>query len=140
VLFPHDQRYGSASGVFHLALGAGRATVCSSSPKFGEAREIFGRQIPAAFAPARDVAAWSTAIETMLSNPALRLEAEGLAREAAQATSWTTVGARYVQLYREVATRAKMIETQTGKTGKTGKTGEQTAEKAADAAQGLPPA
>ena len=107
VLFPHDQRYGSASGVFHLALGAGRATVCSSSPKFGEAREIFGRQIPSAFAPARDVAAWSAAIESMLSNPALRLEAEALAREAAHATSWTSIAVQYDQLYREVAARAK---------------------------------
>ena len=109
VLFPHDQRYGSASGVFHLALGAGRATVCSSSPKFGEAREIFGRQIPAAFAPARDVGAWATAIETMLSSPALRLEAEGLARDAALATSWTTLGARYDQLYRQVAARPETV-------------------------------
>ena len=109
VLFPHDQRYGSASGVFHLALGAGRATVCSSSPKFGEAREIFGRQIPGAFAPARDPAAWATAIRTMLMSEPLRLEAETLARDAAQATSWPVLGARYAQLYRQVAPQAVAI-------------------------------
>jgi glycosyltransferase involved in cell wall biosynthesis len=128
VLFPHDQRYGSASGVFHLALGAGRATVCSSSPKFGEAREIFGRQIPAAFAPARDPAAWATAIETMLMSEPLRLEAEALAREAARATSWPMLGTRYNQLYRQVASQSA-VESVAKSATTTG-----------DAARGTPPA
>jgi len=103
VLFPHDQSYGSASGVFHLALGAGRATICSGSPKFGEAREIFGRYIPEAFAPTRNVAAWATAIESMLSNPELLREAESLARTAAVSTSWDEVAKRTLRLYREVS-------------------------------------
>jgi len=99
VLFPHDQRYGSASGVFHLALGAGRATVCSSSPKFGEAREIFGRHIPAAVAPTRDVEAWATAIQTMLASSTLCREAETLASRAAAETSWDVIANRHLELY-----------------------------------------
>jgi glycosyltransferase involved in cell wall biosynthesis len=115
VLFPHDQRYGSASGVFHLALGAGRATVCSSSPKFGEAREIFERQIPAVFAPARDVTAWATSIASMLSSETLRLQAEALARGAALATSWTNVGARHQQLYQSLAARSTTVTAENGR-------------------------
>lgn len=103
VLFPHDQRYGSASGVFHLALGAGRATLCSSSPKFGEAREIFGTHVKAAFAPTRDVDAWTAAMQTMLSNLDLRLEAEGLARAAATKTSWDVIAKCHLGLYDEFA-------------------------------------
>lgn len=111
VLFPHDQSYGSASGVFHLALGAGRATVCSLSPKFGEAREIFGRSIPQAFARTRDVGAWAHAIETLLSSPELRSEAEMLAREAAASTSWEAIAGRHLELYRRVvATKSVAAE------------------------------
>lgn len=102
VLLPHDQSYGSASGVFHLALGAGRATICSASPKFGEAREIFGRHIPEAFAPTRDVAAWTSSIETLLANPTLLREAESLARTAAISTSWDEIGKRSLQMYVEL--------------------------------------
>jgi glycosyltransferase involved in cell wall biosynthesis len=105
VLFPHDQRYGSASGVFHLALAAARASICSLSPKFGEARDIFGGRIPGAFAAARDIGAWAGAIETMLSNPGLLNEAEELARGAAVSTSWQVVGRTYARLYRELVGR-----------------------------------
>jgi len=102
VLFPHDQRYGSASGVFHLALGAGRATLCSSSPKFGEAREIFGRHIPAAFAPTRNVDGWTEAMQTLLSNPTLCREAETLAKAAANSTSWDVIAKQHLELYRQI--------------------------------------
>jgi len=106
VVFPHDQGYGSASGVFHLALGAGRACICSSSPKFGEAREIFGRKIPAAIAPARDVAAWQRAMIDLLSNDRLRAEAEALAQAGAADSAWPVLGRRYAQLYRDLAARS----------------------------------
>jgi phosphatidylinositol alpha-mannosyltransferase len=105
VLLPHDQSYGSASGIFHHALAAGRATVCSSSPKFGEAREFFGRHIPATIAPARDAGAWVRSVTTLLNDDALRAQAEALARDAARATSWDALAARYVALYQEVAAR-----------------------------------
>jgi glycosyltransferase involved in cell wall biosynthesis len=103
VLLPHDQRYGSASGVFHLALGAGRALVCSSSPKFGEARELLGHQIPEAIVPARDAGAWQRSITTLLRDPALRQRAEALSRSGAHATAWPALGARYRALYHEIS-------------------------------------
>lgn len=105
VVFPYDQRYGSASGVFHLALGAGRACICSSSPKFGEAREIFARKIPAASAPARDVPAWERAMIQLLSSDSLRAEAEELATAGAAKSAWPVLGQRYVQLYRDLGAR-----------------------------------
>jgi glycosyltransferase involved in cell wall biosynthesis len=105
VLFPHDQRYGSASGVFHLALGAGRATICSASPKFGEAREIFGRHIPEAFAPTRNVDAWAKAMQAMLSNPPLLREAESLARAAAESTSWDEIAKQCLSMYAGITRR-----------------------------------
>ena len=105
VLFPHDQSYGSASGVFHLALSAGRAAVCSTSPKFGEARDIFGQEVPVAFAETRDVGAWANAIETMLISPGLRSRAEELARNAAVSTDWDAIASRYLQLYAQVTRR-----------------------------------
>lgn len=106
VLFPYNQGYGSASGVFHLALAAGRATVCSLSPKFGEAREIFARRLPGAFVPAKDSAAWARALTELLNRPDVIAEGEALARAAAAATSWTSLGPRYAELYRSVAATA----------------------------------
>lgn len=105
VLFPHHQSYGSASGVFHLALGAGRATICSSSPKFGEAREIFAEQIPAAFARARSVAEWSRSMSTLLGSKTLCERGEELARAAAQTTAWSALGQQYAALYRDLVTK-----------------------------------
>jgi len=102
VLFPHDQSYGSASGVFHLALGAGRAAICSSSPKFGEARPIFGAEFADLIVPARDADAWATAITSMLSNPERRERAEARAERAAIQTSWSSLAGRYVDLYRSL--------------------------------------
>ena len=99
VLFPHDQAYGSASGVFHHALGGGRACICSASPKFGEARELFAATIPGATVPTRDVGAWAAAIEAFLSSPAVLREAEGLAERAAADSSWEKVGRLHADLY-----------------------------------------
>lgn len=106
VLLPHDQSYGSASGILHLALGAGRAAICSSSPKFGEAREAFGRQIPQAFVDAKDVRGWAGALRDLLSSPATRELAESLARAEADRTSWNAVGRQHFDLYRAVIARA----------------------------------
>ncbi len=105
VVFPYDQAYGSASGVFHLALGAGRACICSSSPKFGEAREIFGKNAAATTAPARDVGAWERAMIALLSDERLRAQAEALATAGAAASAWPVLGQRYAQLYRDLAER-----------------------------------
>jgi glycosyltransferase involved in cell wall biosynthesis len=99
VLFPHDQAYGSASGVFHLALGGGRACICSASPKFGEARELFAATIPGATVPTRDVGAWAASIEAFLSSPAVLRQAEALAERAAADSSWEKVGRLHAELY-----------------------------------------
>ncbi|HEY5957663.1 MAG TPA: glycosyltransferase [Polyangiaceae bacterium] len=103
VLFPYDENYGSASGVFHLALGAGRASICSMSPKFEEARELFGRDIAPASAKTRDADAWAAALESMLLNDELRQRAEHLAQRAAIATSWDRVAELHLTAYRQAA-------------------------------------
>lgn len=103
VLFPHDQAYGSASGVFHHALGGGRACICSASPKFGEARELFAATIPGATVPTRDVRAWAASIESFLSTPALLRQAERLAERAAVDSSWDEVGRLHAELYWRLA-------------------------------------
>ena len=42
ILLPHAQTYGSASGVFHQAIGASKPVLCAIGPKFVEAREALG--------------------------------------------------------------------------------------------------
>jgi glycosyltransferase involved in cell wall biosynthesis len=100
VLFPYDESYGSASGVFHLALGAGRASICSMSPKFEEAREVFGREIGPASAATNDANAWAAALESMLLNDELRHRAERLAQRAAVETAWSRVAEQHLAAYR----------------------------------------
>lgn len=100
VLFPYDESYGSSSGVFHLSLGAGRASICSMSPKFAEARELFAREIGPSCAKTGAPDAWAAALESMLLDDTLRHRAELLARRGAEESSWTRVAELHLAAYR----------------------------------------
>jgi len=105
VAFPHNQTYGSASGVLHLALAAGCAHVCTRGPKFFEAYEAFGDRIPEAFAQPGDAASWTKALVAFLGDTSLRHRAEQAAKAYGQITRWSEVARQHAQLY---ATRASL--------------------------------
>lgn len=99
VLLPHAyQPYGSASGVFHHAMGTGRAVIASREPKFRELREIEGLP-PECGVNASDPRDWARAIRTFARDPDLRRRAAASLARHAEATSWANVAARHVAVY-----------------------------------------
>jgi glycosyltransferase involved in cell wall biosynthesis len=99
VTFPHKQRYGSASGVLHLALTAGRAVVCSRGPKFTEAYDHFYQRFPHSFPPSNDAGAWARGLIRLLKDPELRAEMEGMASELGRDTLWANVAKQHLDVY-----------------------------------------
>lgn len=99
VLLPHAfQAYGSASGVFHLAAGAGRAVIASRQPKFVELSEI-GSVPPECVVSALDIPGWARSIARMARDPELRSKAAAGLRAHAEETSWPSVARRHLDLY-----------------------------------------
>jgi glycosyltransferase involved in cell wall biosynthesis len=96
VLLPHSQRYGSASGVLHSALGAGKLTVCSQSPKFAEIGERVSSELRVA---TRDPAAWAERIERLLRDEQGREALTARIRAYAAETAWPRVAAQHLALY-----------------------------------------
>lgn len=109
VLLPHAyQPYGSASGVFHHALGAGRAVIASREPKFRELREI--RDLPPECGVnAMDPRAWARAVAAFARDPELRRRAARSLARHAEATSWPAVAARHVAVYERLRAGAPVF-------------------------------
>lgn len=98
VVLPHHQRYGSASGVFHQAIGANRAVLCARGPKFEDANRLFA-SLPELTAPATNVDAWAQSIERIVSDPTLRDRCRELVVDYAQRTSWDAVATQHLDAY-----------------------------------------
>jgi glycosyltransferase involved in cell wall biosynthesis len=107
-VFPYQRRYGSASGVFHRVLAAGRPAICSNVPTFAEANNAWGKRFPDLFPAPRDVGAWSRAVIRILSEEPLRRGAMEAAAALGQETSWSSVARQHLRLYRTLISPAPM--------------------------------
>jgi glycosyltransferase involved in cell wall biosynthesis/phosphatidylglycerophosphate synthase len=103
VVLPHDQPYGSASGVLHEAIAARRAFVCTRGKKFAEAVEAFADEIPEAFPAPGDGRAWQRGFEHMLQSARPRTRLAALLGDLAERTSWGASADRHASLYRGLA-------------------------------------
>jgi glycosyltransferase involved in cell wall biosynthesis len=96
VLLPYWQEYGSASGVAHQALGAGRLVLCSRSPKFAEIAESID---PDLIVPTYSARAWAEAMVCLLRDSSRRERLAEKAARFARETSWQNIGRRHLALY-----------------------------------------
>lgn len=103
IVLPHDQPYGSASGVLHEAIATGRAILCTRGKKFAEAVEAFASQTPEMFPPAGDLDAWRSGFEQLLLDAQRRQRASQLVATLAADTSWTVSAERHARMYRAIA-------------------------------------
>lgn len=101
-VFPYLRRYGSASGVFHWVLAAGRPAMCSKIPTFAEAIDAWDEHLSVLFPPPGDVGAWSRALIRILSEEPLRRRAMDASTALGHETSWSSVARQHLQLYREL--------------------------------------
>jgi glycosyltransferase involved in cell wall biosynthesis len=101
-VFPYLRRYGSASGIFHRVLAAGRPALCSNVPTFAEAIDAWGESLIDLFPPPGDVGAWSRALIRILSDEPFRRRAMEVSTILGRETSWPLVAREHLQLYRSL--------------------------------------
>jgi glycosyltransferase involved in cell wall biosynthesis len=98
ILLPHNQTYGSASGVFHQAIGAGKPVLCAIGPKFVEAREALASTPELCIQP-KNTRAWSAAMTQVLGDTELLERGRRAVQAYAAATEWSVVATRHFELY-----------------------------------------
>lgn len=108
VVFPYLRRYGSASGVFHRVLAAGRPAICSKVPTFAEAFDAWSGSLPDLFPPPGDARAWSRALIRVLSDGSLRERAAQASIALGRETSWSAVALAHARLYRSLLSPAPL--------------------------------
>jgi glycosyltransferase involved in cell wall biosynthesis len=101
IVLPHNQSYGSASGVFHQAIGYGRPVLCARGPKFVSARELF-REMPELCVPPGSVGKWAQAMVRIRRDTALRERSRVAVARFARETAWTAVAGLHDGLYRRI--------------------------------------
>ena len=101
LLLPHWQKYGSASGVFHRAIGAGKALLYAEGPKFEEVGDALA-DIPEIALPASNISAWAEAMRAMAEDGDLRKCAGEAALEYAEETAWPKVALMHNAAYRDL--------------------------------------
>ena len=102
ILLPHRQSYGSASGVFHQAVGFRRPVLTAGGPKFVEAKALF-RDLPELTVPAASAPAWARGMRRVYSDERLREAARSAVDDFAKRTSWPVVAREHDALYHRLA-------------------------------------
>jgi glycosyltransferase involved in cell wall biosynthesis len=100
MLLPHNQGYGSASGVVHSAMAMGLPLLCSDSIKF---EEVGTHVSPDLLVSARDPRAWARKIIELLEDEGRRQRIAERVREYARQTHWSEVAREHTAVYRRVA-------------------------------------
>ncbi len=100
VLLPYWQKYASASGIFHLTIGAGKPFICSDSAKFDEIKKIID-DIPV-FVPAMSVNKWKSSMELLAENTETRKKAEQKIISYAEQTSWKNAAKMHQTFYKTI--------------------------------------
>jgi glycosyltransferase involved in cell wall biosynthesis len=98
---PYRQAYGSASGVLHLALGAGAPVLCADGYKFAEAKRAWGHEHPTLFPAPEDAGAWATALCEVLGKPELLEELAGRSKVLGEDTTWQRVAEQHIAGFKE---------------------------------------
>lgn len=99
IALPHHQFYGSASGVLHAAMGAGRPFVCSRGPKFDEAIQRWAADVPQPFPPPGNSSKWRGALTDILRDDNLRRQIAQISKDFGARTSWSQVAERHLRIY-----------------------------------------
>jgi glycosyltransferase involved in cell wall biosynthesis len=104
ILLPHRQSYGSASGVFHQAVGFRRPVLAARGPKFVEARALF-RDLDDLTVPPASARAWARSMRRVYEDERLRDAARSAVADFATKTSWPNVARQHRELYQRLLSR-----------------------------------
>lgn len=98
VLFPYFEEDRSASGSFHLALGAGKPIVASRIPKFEELKNVSDELL---VLPYNSEGLAKTVIR-LFTDADFRKQVEIRTERYARATSWENVAQKHLELYKRI--------------------------------------
>lgn len=99
LLLPYWQNYPSASGIFHLGIGAQIGVICSDSVKFSEVKEHLGEWDKKVFVPMLSVSKWAQAMSEVTEDQFLNEEIQERLYDYAQKTSWENIAREHVAVY-----------------------------------------
>jgi glycosyltransferase involved in cell wall biosynthesis len=98
LLLPHRQSYGSASGVFHQAIGARKPIIVARGPKFEDGLKRLAA-FPALTPPPTSVPRWAEAMLALYRDAELRESARSILSEYAAETAWSNIAASTREAY-----------------------------------------
>ena len=101
LLLPHCQSYGSASGVFHQAIGAQKPIIVARGPKFEDGLKRLAA-LPLLTPPPRSARRWAEAMLALSRDEGLRATARTILSEYAAETAWPNVAAATRGVYGEL--------------------------------------
>lgn len=99
LLLPYWQNYPSASGIFHLGIGAQIGVICSDSVKFSEVKEHLGEWDKKVFVPMLSISKWAKAMSEVADDQFLNDEIQEQLYKYAQKTSWENIAREHLALY-----------------------------------------
>lgn len=101
LLLPYWQKYPSASGIFHLGIGANLPVICSDSVKFSEIKDYIDDDALTAkiFVKTLDVAAWERSMKLVASDKKELEKIHSRLFEYAQKTSWDTIAKKHAKVF-----------------------------------------
>lgn len=98
ILLPYWQKYASASGVLHAAIGMQKPFICSDSPKFDEIkRELQNERV---FLPPFSLSKWKSSMLLFANSPNLLNNLKGGMKKLADSTAWDSVAQRHIDCYK----------------------------------------
>jgi len=102
LLLPYWQKYPSASGIFHLAIGSRIGIICSDSAKFSEVKNHMKKLDKLMFIPMLSISKWAKAMSVIIEDPSQNREIQDRLYEYAEKTSWEKIAKEHLALYQSV--------------------------------------
>jgi glycosyltransferase involved in cell wall biosynthesis len=101
LLLPHWQKYGSASGVFHQAIGARKPIIMAPGPKFADGMQRLA-EFPELLASHSSPAQWAKAMRRLIEDDAFREKARHALSDYTDETLWPVVAGSHLKVYEEL--------------------------------------
>jgi glycosyltransferase involved in cell wall biosynthesis len=99
MLMPYWQNYPSASGIFHLTIGAKLPVICSDSVKFSEVKHFI--KASDIFIPTFSISKWRKSMSKFADKPDLLKKITDKLFDYAQETSWHNVAVIHAEIFRK---------------------------------------
>lgn len=99
MLMPYWQNYPSASGIFHLTIGAKLPVICSDCVKFSEVKHFIKEED--VFIPTFSISGWKRSMSKFADRPDLLKKVTEKLFDYALETSWPNIAMQHADIFQE---------------------------------------